>query len=195
MARNEQLTTLEYALLGLATMSPMSGYDLQKVFATTPLAHFSSSPGAIYPALKRLEQRGLLAAALDRTTEARPRRVFSATEAGQAALEAWLRQPVTREQLIRSDGSPILRFSLAGMGGRLPRKELVAYLETYREVVAAYVKELEGFLPGLAGEAMLVPRLSLELGLGGYRSELAWTERAMAELQQPPSTRPRKRRG
>jgi DNA-binding PadR family transcriptional regulator len=56
--RERQLTTLDYALLGLLDASPMSGYDVHKIFETTPLAHSGSSPGAAYPALKRLERRG-----------------------------------------------------------------------------------------------------------------------------------------
>src|SRR4029450_2602495 len=93
------LTTLEHALLGLLALAPMSGYDISRLFAATPLAHFSSSPGAIYPALKRLEQRGLVTATLDTTTETRPRRVYTLSAAGQASLDAWLRQSVTRDEI------------------------------------------------------------------------------------------------
>ncbi|MDH4270850.1 MAG: PadR family transcriptional regulator, partial [Candidatus Aminicenantes bacterium] len=133
----KKLTTLEYALLGLVGMSPMTGYDVHKVFATTPLAHFSSSPGAIYPALQRLARIGLLEARLDTAKEARPRRVYSLTTAGENALEAWLHQPVSREDLIRGAGAPVLRFSLAG--DRLSRAEILDYLESYQKVVASYI--------------------------------------------------------
>ena len=180
------LTTLEYALLGLVGLAPLSGYDAHKLFTTTPLAHFSGSPGAIYPALRRLERRGLLRAELDRPTEARPRRVFFLTGQGEAALTAWLRQPATRAELI-GGAAPILRFSLAGQ--RLSRAQLVAYLETYRQVVQAYVEELEAYLPGMAGEHMLVGRLALENGIWGFRTELDWIARAADELQRHPRPR------
>jgi len=48
---------LGYALLGLLHQKERSGYDLRKVFTHTPVKHFSDSPGAIYPALRRLERR------------------------------------------------------------------------------------------------------------------------------------------
>jgi len=57
---SRMLTTLEYALLGLLDRQPSSGYDIARRFAETPLAHFSSSPGAIYPALRRLERAGMV---------------------------------------------------------------------------------------------------------------------------------------
>jgi DNA-binding PadR family transcriptional regulator len=177
----KKLTTLEYGLLGLIGMSPMTGYDVHKVFATTPLGHFSSSPGAIYPALRRLAHSGLLEARLDTAKEARPRRVFSLTAAGERALDTWLHQPVTREELIRGAGAPVLRFSLAG--GRLSREEILAYLETYEKVVAAYLKELSGQGELLTGPENLHGRISLSLGVRGYESELEWTRWAAAEIK------------
>jgi DNA-binding PadR family transcriptional regulator len=177
----KKLTTLEYALLGLVGMSPMTGYDVHKVFATTPLAHFSSSPGAIYPALRRLAHIGLLEAKLDTAKEARPRRVYSLTSAGEEALDAWLHQPVTREELIRGAGAPVLRFSLAG--GRLSREEILAYLETYQKAVAAYLEELYGYTKLTDGPENLHGRLSLYLGIRGSESELEWTKWAAAEIR------------
>lgn len=45
----------------------MSGYDLRKVFAETALGSYSSSPGAICPALARLEKQGLVIGEEDRS--------------------------------------------------------------------------------------------------------------------------------
>ena len=177
----KQLTILEYALLGLLGMEPATGYDIHKVFATTPLAHFSSSPGAIYPALRRLANIGLLEARLDTTKEARPRRVYHLTEAGNKALTAWLHQPVTREELIRGTGAPILRFSLTA--GRLSKEELLSYLETYQKVVAAYLDELLSYINGLIAPQNLIARLSLDHGIRSYRSQLEWTKRAATEIK------------
>lgn len=175
------LTILEYALLGTVGLSPMAGYDLHKLYSTTPLAHFSASPGAIYPALRRLAHRGLLRARLDTTTEARPRRVYSLTPAGERALRAWLRQPVTRDELIRGSGAPILRFALAE--GRLSPEEALAYLDTYRAALRSYLDELETYRAPTAASGQLHGRLALEHGIRGFRSELEWTEAAAAEIQ------------
>ncbi len=67
------LTPLGYALLGLVRLRPRSGYDLRRVFESTPMAYFSSSPGAIYPALGRLERGGLIAGKVDGRQPLRPR--------------------------------------------------------------------------------------------------------------------------
>jgi DNA-binding PadR family transcriptional regulator len=187
----DRLTTFEYALLGLIGMSPMAGYDVHRVFATTPLAHFSSSPGAIYPALRRLARRDLLEARLDTSTEARPRRVYALTEGGEAALEAWLRQPVTREELIRGQGAPILRFALAE--GRLSKDEVLAYLQTYQGVLAAYLDELGIHAEEMEGTDRLHARLALDHGIRGYQSELEWVKSAAACIKRAPRGARRRR--
>ena len=56
MTQTTDISTLSLAILGLIAQEWQSGYDIRKAFATTPMGHFSSSPGAIYPALKRLEK-------------------------------------------------------------------------------------------------------------------------------------------
>jgi DNA-binding PadR family transcriptional regulator len=168
----EHLTTLEYALLGLIGISPMTGYDIHKLFETTPFGHFSSSPGAIYPALNRLARRSLLDTSMDKRKEARPRRIYSLTKTGEEALAAWLRQPVTRDELIRMSGAPILRFNFAKE--RLSIEEILSYLEGYRRVVAAYIDELLSYDDQLKAPEMYHNRLALDHGIRRYRSELEW---------------------
>jgi DNA-binding PadR family transcriptional regulator len=159
----------------------MTGYDVHKVFATTPLAHFSASPGAIYPALRRLAKIGLLSPRLDSVKEARPRRVYYLTSAGREALDAWLHQPVTREELIRRAGAPVLRFSLAG--ATLTRDEVLAYLDTYGKVLAAYIKELYDYVKPGSDSEELHGTLAVTQGIRGLESELEWTKWAAREIR------------
>jgi DNA-binding PadR family transcriptional regulator len=174
-----QLTTLEYALLGLLARTARSGYDIHRLFSQTPLAHFSSSPGSIYPALKRLARRGLVTDTLDTRTEARPRRVYSLTDTGSAALDAWLRQPVTREEMVRNQQAMILRFSL--VEGRLAPEEVIAYLEGYRCEVVSYLAELGTVRDRMAGSS-LFERLALEHGIQAYEGQRRWIGHAIGEI-------------
>ena len=54
------ISELGYAILGLLQHQASSGYELRKVFSSTSMKTYSDSPGAIYPALRRLEQQGLI---------------------------------------------------------------------------------------------------------------------------------------
>ena len=53
-------TLLDYAILGLIQDRPLSGYAIRKLFEETALGNYSSSPGTIYPALKRLQKLELI---------------------------------------------------------------------------------------------------------------------------------------
>ena len=79
-------TNLGFALLGLVHKEPMSGYDLRKVFAETALGNYSSSPGAIYPALARLEKQGLIIGKEDRSKSLRPKKLYRPSAKGEDAL-------------------------------------------------------------------------------------------------------------
>ena len=92
-----QLTPFEHILLGLICQAPSSGYDLKRIFAATPMGLYQPSSGALYPALRRLEQKGLVQAqdpASQDGQSARHRRVYEPTQAGRAAHLNWLRTPV-----------------------------------------------------------------------------------------------------
>ena len=68
---------LELAILGLLWQQPRSGYDLLKLFTETAMGGYSSSPGAIYPALKRLARHGSITGEVQNRDSLRPRQVYT----------------------------------------------------------------------------------------------------------------------
>ena len=109
--RAKEPTSLEYALLGLLHQHPQSGYDLRKIFATTALGNYSSSPGAIYPALKRLEQRELIGGTIDDTRSLRPKKIFRPTADGYEIFRRWLLQEISIDDVGRRFDELMLRFA------------------------------------------------------------------------------------
>jgi len=176
----EAIIDFEYALLGLLSAAPMSGYDLRKAFAT-PLSRFSASPGGLYPALRRLERRGLLAARVDRSGELRARRLYQLTEAGAAALDAWIRQPIDQEMVARRLDLVLLRFVF--LEGRGTRADAIDFLERLKGELARYLDLLEAQVESLKGMFTLHQRLAAENGVAGFRGQLAWVECALTELR------------
>ena len=106
------LTPLAGALLGLINEQPRSGYDLRRVFALTPMGHFSDSPGAIYPALRRLREAKLVESTVEGEGTLRPREIYHLTPAGVDALRAWATALPTREDLMAGVQLVMLRFPL-----------------------------------------------------------------------------------
>jgi DNA-binding PadR family transcriptional regulator len=173
------LTPLRLAILGLVAMHPQSGYDLRKVFETTPMGNFSSSPGAIYPALKSLEKKGWIRGEPDKTESLRPRLVYSITEEGDAILRSELEKSVTHEDLIWHFDLVMLRFAFIE---RVGHDHALRFLGELRDEAAAYVGYLEGLRDQLREQLTPCGRLALEHGIQGSRGNVLWAEKAIDEL-------------
>ena len=53
-------TYIDYVMLGIIQQEAQSGYGILKSLKDLSPGNFSSSPGTIYPALKRLKKFGLV---------------------------------------------------------------------------------------------------------------------------------------
>jgi DNA-binding PadR family transcriptional regulator len=174
------LTPLRLAILGLVATHPQSGYDLKKIFETTPMGNFSSSPGAIYPALKGLEKKGWVRGEPDKTDSLRPRLVYSITEEGDAILCAELAKPVTREDLIWHFDLVMLRFAFIE---RIGFPHALRFLGEFRTEADAYGEYLEALRDELSEQLTPCGRLALEHGIQGSRGNARWAETAIRELE------------
>jgi len=173
-------STLEYALLGLLRQQAQSGYDLRKVFATTPMRHFSDSPGSIYPALQRLEKRGWVSSSEEKN-DARKRRVFSPTRAGTGALIAWLEGPVSREDVIWRLDETLLRFAF--LDANVKRPVTLHFVEQFERELAAYVRELEEHEKAFAPDARRsTGYLAFKSGVESYQARLEWLRRVRKQF-------------
>ena len=179
------LTSLEYLLLFLVHSKPSSGYALRKQFTTTPLGHYSDSPGSIYPALQRLRRRALLRAAKDPSPSGRRKTLFSATPKALAELRAWVHGPVTREEVRYRPPALMLRFVICAQlfGDAAAQKFLLQMGSRVQEII----QELETYLSGTGKSLPLSGRLAVEQGLEGYRALDAWATRAAQELHRSSS--------
>jgi DNA-binding PadR family transcriptional regulator len=146
-----------------------SGYDIRLLFRATPLGLFSDSPGAIYPALARLEARDLLASRAE--TGGRRRRAFFRTPAGDVALDAWLDAPVDAETAARRPHELDLRYVLIAM-----RRGPAAGGTFLRAVAAAFdvrIAALEAFRAGHP-EIGAVSKEALGLGIRVFQARRDW---------------------
>lgn len=185
------LTPMKLAIVGLLRQHKRSGYDLVKVFSETAMGGFSSSPGAIYPALKSLERAGLITGKVENKSTLRPRQVYRLTPGGTQALKRSLRQTVTRDDVMRDPGGVMLRFAFAGEV--LGRDEAVRILVEFAHEVGAYLPELEAQLAALPQAAGPYGRHALKHGIDMYRADARWAKKVARELKQQIKARSTKR--
>ncbi|WBU52694.1 PadR family transcriptional regulator [Paracoccus sp. SCSIO 75233] len=83
--------SLNFAILGLLTFQPMSGYTLKTRYFDKSIAHFWPADQAqIYRTLGRLDSDGLVSGETIASDSRPNQRVFSITDQGRAALTGWL---------------------------------------------------------------------------------------------------------
>jgi DNA-binding PadR family transcriptional regulator len=176
-----QLTSFEHVLLGLICLSPSSGYDLKRIFAATPMGLYQPSSGALYPALRRLEAKGLVQAEIPDGGggSARHRRVYEPTQAGRAAHLTWLRAPVEPSTVSRDLGLHLMRFVM--MEHAFAREEVLSYLSNLHEALASLTQGLERYA-AVAEFKDQHPRLALDHGVQVHRASLQWVGDAIAAL-------------
>jgi DNA-binding PadR family transcriptional regulator len=182
-----QLTAFEHILLGLICLTPASGYDLKRIFAVTPMGIYQPSSGALYPALRRLEGKGLVQAQApaDRGAEsARRRRVYEPTEAGRAVHLDWLRTPVDAATASRDLGLHLMRFVM--MEHLFAPEEVVRFLQSLADALEALVAQLEKYA-AVTDLGSRHPALALDHGLAVHRASLRWAEHTITALSTAPA--------
>ncbi len=170
------VTPLGYALMWLIRNKPGTGYALRRVFETTPLGNYSSSPGSIYPALRGLER-----AALIESRDEGGKDIFYITPAGGKALEDWLSVPVSQDELDHGTGILLLRFALLQDG---PRSRTLNFLASLKSAANVRAQGLRDFYDGVAGQGMpLQARLALLHGIRSVETTAHWAADARDLLE------------
>jgi DNA-binding PadR family transcriptional regulator len=101
----EAVLSLEYAILGFLTLSPMTGYFLKTQYFDGSVSHFWPADQAqIYRTLERMAADDWVEAVVQVQTVRPSRKVYHITELGLDMLKEWLREsrplPVERRPFL-----------------------------------------------------------------------------------------------
>ena len=149
----------------------------EKYFETTPIGHYSSSPGSIYPALRRLMQEGLIQQIEASSLSSSSKKKFSLTQAGIESFIAWLNKPVSREDVINHLADLVLRFAF--MGDLVDTARKVAFLTAFIEETDSYIAELKQFRKSANTSMPLHGLLALDHGIESAKADSRWARGAL----------------
>jgi len=177
--------SLEFAILGFLNYLPLSGYDLKKRFDKSIRHFWPADQSQIYQSLARLTERGLVEVEEIAQTGRPNRKVYHITEAGRAALRAWLAGPLPPQETRHAPliqvffGAQLADAELLALFEELARaaRERLAHLEQSRAMVDEYAAALD--LPRDA----FCWALTLELGVKSNQAQLEWAESVIARLR------------
>ena len=176
-----KIPALGYALLGLLQPKPASGYDLRKIFSSTSMKIYSDSPGAIYPALNRLEKRALIRGTIEQGSGLRRRQTFRVTAKGLSELRRWITQPVTREDLVRGQQEIMLRFAFSE--NAVGSSAAIELLRSLRAALKPHVQALHEELSATGAMMPTSARLAFECGVRGNQALLEWAGYALTAYE------------
>ncbi len=142
------------------------------------MANFSDSPGAIYPALRRLEERKLVRSNIEQGSGLRRRKVLQLTPLGLSELTKWLTAPLSQADVASRLNEIMLRFAF--LDTVLGPVATLKFLLSLQTELGAYIPQLKKYLKNHALKMPTSGRLALESGVLGYKAQLAWVSHAIA---------------
>lgn len=80
---------IKYAILGLLSRKPQTGYELKKIIMDSPVLCGSGSDNQIYTALVELLKEGLVESRVSSQSKQNTKKIYSITDSGLSALKEW----------------------------------------------------------------------------------------------------------
>lgn len=169
---------MQFLILGLLMLSPMSLYDIHKQFSAGPSLFYSASFGSIQRALRQLVEQDLVTAT-DAPDSARRRKLHAPTAAGVEAWRRWMQEPIGGANAETAMLAKVYLLGLLDAGD-----ERDAALGVLRANVAAALAELRAVARGLDAadipqefaEIFRYQRATLDYGLRSHELALEWLD-------------------
>lgn len=172
----------QYAILGILSISPGSGYDIKKYCDTVISNVWNENFGHIYPVLKSMSEKGLIEQ--QDPNESVRRKEYKITKMGLEEFYSWLSEP-TNVTPVRSEF--MLKFLFSS---NLPTDNIVKMLEDYKKYhiqkhneLSETEKELKQGNENIRKDREVFLRASLRYGILSAESGIKWCDEVIEMLQ------------
>lgn len=168
--------SVKYAILGLLHHGDMHGYKIKELLERDFGHMWTVNFGQIYPAMKSMQDDGLVTMERVEMENAPDRKLYTITNKGKSEFREWLESDPERNMTLRDPF--LLRFAFLGFGDEERSLELIdEQIRLYEEQLA----ERRSKLPRRS-RANAHGRLLAELGVSLNETMLEWLNRAKTEL-------------
>lgn len=167
----------EFIILGFLNHRDMTGYDIKQQMSLSTTHFIDSSYGSIYPALKRLEQKGLVYSKEINNGE-KVKKLYSITEEGKKEFMIWLSSPIeASKSSIASALSKVFFFDF------LPKEKAAELIKTYIEDIGKFKDNLVALKAEVDDKASPFELSTLDFGLDFYDFIIKWYENYLKHSQ------------
>ena len=171
----------KYAVMGVLSLSPSSGYDIKKFMECSTSNFWSESYGQIYPILKQLVEEGLAASHAEKQEGKPEKYIYTLTEQGKAGLRCWLSESV--ESAVERNELLLKLF----FGTHIPLEKNKEHVHAFQELQAHLLEKYEGIERELSAEVqddgtLLYRVMTVRYGIHRCRALLTWCDETLGTL-------------
>ena len=172
-----------YAILGMISTGPRSGYDIKKAIESSVANFWNESYGQIYPILKQLADEGLTTSHTEKQEGKPERYVYTLTDKGREELLHWLTEPV--EHAVERNELLLKLF----FGHEVPVATNIEHVRQFRALLSKLIERYSGIITYLDEHCVdspeiLYSRITVSYGLHRTRALLQWCDETIELLRQ-----------
>ncbi|MBP6492099.1 MAG: PadR family transcriptional regulator [Clostridia bacterium] len=174
--------TIQYAIMGILSWKPSSGYELKKVFEDSPYLYWSGNNNQIYKTLLQLQKEDWITCETIHQDGSPSKKIYSVTDTGMSHLKEWI---LTNAEAPEFKKPFLIQFAWSDM---LSNEELSAVLTNYEKSIETQLGlqkekyDREKAWPNRsARETFLWNMISVNL-MTTYQSELDWIRKVRNQL-------------
>ncbi|MBC7273216.1 MAG: PadR family transcriptional regulator [Streptomyces sp.] len=180
---------LRNAVMAALLEGEASGYDLAKGFEASVANFWMATPQQIYRELERMAGEGLVSARVVRQERRPDKRLFSLTDAGRAAVRAYVAEVPTKPTALRDE--LMVKVQCADVGDiDAVRAAIAERVEWATAKLARFERMRARLLAGRSEDEFFAtaervgPYLTLLGGIAFARENQRWGELALRRLEQ-----------
>lgn len=181
---------MEYLILGLLMLSPMTGYELQQFIRKNLALICSHSAGSVQTALSKLEREGKVATS-ESAQGKRRKKIFTITDTGCAAFSSWVAQPMQADKAKNMELARLFFTGLAKPEERLAAfRDYIRQMEETRGVLCAIEEQVRRMDPNDLPpgrdwpQVLRFQRYTIQYGIDAAEFEIGWYSRLLHELEE-----------
>lgn len=177
--------SLEYAMLGFLQSTPLSGYDMKKMFDNTIKHFWSADQSQIYRTLARLTEANFIKSETVINDGKPNSKVYYITDEGKEKFNQWLLTPTAP---VEPRISWLIQIFFAG---GLPDEAIIDLLEQItvkmREIKETYEKyflnETQNSNGQISKRDLFFRKLTIDYGIAMNQSTIGWIENAIDSIR------------
>lgn len=170
--------TIDYAILGMLSWQPLTGYDIKKIIQESPFLYWSGNNNQIYKSLVQLLDNNLVINETKHQEGAPSKKIYSITELGIKELEKWIVD--TNVEVPELKKQFLIQLSWSG---RLEVKEIEKLLLKYETEIEKYIamykeeQKREKHFKNRPKHEYFIWKMLYENMIMSYENELKWIEK------------------